>query len=155
MNKIDKIKILTENTILRTISTEVNLNDENLKHNIELMLKFVQAEENIAIGLSAIQIGIPERFFVMRIGYEYKEILNPTIIYKNNKKRSHEACLSIPGQSGYVKRHNKIKVVYYDLNNIKHQKTLKGLDAMVFQHEFDHLNGKLFIDKESFIKDRG
>jgi len=154
MNKIEKIKILTVgNTILQTLSNEVDLNDENLKHNIELMLKFVQAEENIAIGLSAIQIGIPKRFFVMRMGYEYKEIINPIIIYKNNKKRSHEACLSVPGQSGYVKRYNKIKVTYYDLNNVKHQKTLKGLNAMVFQHELDHLNGLLFIDAESFIKD--
>jgi peptide deformylase len=57
-----------------------------------------------------------------------------------------EGCLSVPGLRGYVERPSKIQVTYYDLEGQKHEEVLDGFAATVFQHECDHLEGKLYID---------
>ncbi|ETW27607.1 hypothetical protein PFFCH_04891 [Plasmodium falciparum FCH/4] len=58
-----------------------------------------------------------------------------------------EGCLSFPGIEGKVERPSIVSISYYDINGYKHLKILKGIHSRIFQHEFDHLNGTLFIDK--------
>jgi peptide deformylase len=58
-----------------------------------------------------------------------------------------EGCLSVPGLRGYVERPQFVRVTYQDLRGAKHVLELKGFLATVFQHEFDHLDGKLYIDR--------
>ena len=112
------------------------------------------------VGLAAPQIAISKRFFAVLCGDDNGEIIeyvvyNPEIIAESVQMEylcNGEGCLSVPGKSGVVLRHKKIKVkgiFYYPLTGeLKEDKrTFSGYPAIVFQHEFDHLNGVLFIDK--------
>jgi peptide deformylase len=107
-------------------------------------------------GLAAPQIGINKRIFVARqfINREENEIfkdivmINPIIIkLSENTNTMLEACLSIKDTYGYVRRPNNIKVLYTDLKGDKVTLKTGGFLARVIQHEFDHLEGVLFIDK--------
>lgn len=75
-------------------------------------------------------------------------MVNPQIISKSDKMViSEEACLSLPKLKGKVWRHDTIKVSRTDLSGKKHTEKLSGYDAIIVQHEVDHLDGVLFIDK--------
>lgn len=109
------------------------------------------------IGLAAPQIGVLKKMFVIatpinneqgdEVNFFKKVFINPSIIDKSDKKVFYnEGCLSIPGIYEDVLRSESITVSYSDsdFNNIEEK--LDGIVARVFQHEFDHLNGILFID---------
>ena len=123
---------------------------------VEIAKDLLDTLENSKVpgaGLAAPQIGINKRVCVVRKFYgdnKYKDIvlINPTIIkYSKEKILSLEGCLSIKDTYGYVLRYKKIKISYTDLSGIK--KTLKadGFLSRVVQHELDHLEGILFIQK--------
>ena len=111
------------------------------------------------IGLAAPQIGISKQLAVIKIeedsdrytGNQESEefvIFNPLINYLPSEKQGFwEGCLSVPGLRGYVKRPSKIKVDYLDEHANEKKIVLSGFLATVFQHELDHLRGKLFIDR--------
>ena len=100
------------------------------------------------IGLSANQIGINSKFFVAEVNNKFYAILNPTIEKESREKAElEEGCLSVPGIYGMVTRSQKITISGFDINNKKIKIKAWGLLAQVFQHEMDHLNGKLFIDR--------
>ena len=111
------------------------------------------------IGLAAPQIDEPVRLAIIEIGggqSRYGEIpampltvfVNPTIEVVDPKAAGYwEGCLSVPGLRGYVERPQFVRVTYQDLSGKKHVLELKGFLATVFQHEFDHLDGKLYIDR--------
>ncbi len=111
------------------------------------------------IGLAAPQIDEPVRLAIIEIGggpNRYGEVqampltvfVNPTIEVVDPKAAGYwEGCLSVPGLRGYVERPQFVRVSYQDLNGKKHVLELKGFLATVFQHEFDHLDGKLYIDR--------
>lgn len=88
-------------------------------------------------------MGVNKTAFIMRKGDKYQIVINPKILSKSGLREYQEGCLSIPDQSWIVSRYREIKVVYRDENyNIKIE-VLTGLDAEVFQHEYDHLFGIL------------
>lgn len=108
------------------------------------------------VGLSAPQIGVNLRMFIVRKFIETPKgesfieytVINPKIINKSSKKdKSLEACLSIADTFGYVNRNRQVTIEYTDLQGNK--KTLSGskLLSYAIQHEIDHLDGVLFIDK--------
>lgn len=103
------------------------------------------------VGLAATQIGHDERYFVGKIGTEkapLKPFINPQITWMSKRtKKYFEGCLSIPDYWGETIRSIQIKVSYQDLSGKTHLETLKGVDAWIFQHEVDHLDGKLFVDR--------
>lgn len=117
------------------------------------------------VGLSANQIGLDFKLFVARIPQEvssqrslissqkFYAIFNPEII-KLSKEKSvmEEGCLSVPGISGLVERPEKITLVGYDKNAKRIKSKAWGLLAKIFQHEVDHLNGILFIDKAKSVQ---
>ena len=144
--------------ILEKVCDEVDLNDDNLSYIIRKMFKTLNKSNGI--GLAAPQVGINKRFFVINTniirelpkGERIRDVfLNPVIIsYSDKKISSSEGCLSIPLLSDVlVDRYEEIKVGYYNQKLEYCEKTLKGKLAIVFQHEFDHLNGVLLTHKLS------
>lgn len=105
------------------------------------------------IGLSAIQIGIPIQLFVIEArldseNFYFKEtFINPVIDKEYGLKEVHsEGCLSIPGLTGMIERHTDIRVTYYDRDWKKKSVIFNGYKARIIQHEYDHLQGKLYPD---------
>ena len=103
------------------------------------------------VGLSANQIGISERVFVMILHMETQEIItcfNPRIIKKyNDDVWFEEGCLSFPDEIINIQRPNRIVVKYEDEDKKNHKIKLDGLAARVFLHEFDHLEGIVFTER--------
>lgn len=78
--------------------------------------------------------------------------INPEIISSEGETYSEEGCLSVPGLYERIKRFEKIKVEFYDETFQKKELTTAGLLAIVIQHEYDHLEGKLFIDRLPIVR---
>jgi peptide deformylase len=105
------------------------------------------------IGLSANQIGLNTRVFVARVENKFYAVFNPEIIQESKEKnKMDEGCLSIPGVYGLVERPAKVTLKGYDANGRPIKIKAWGLLARVFQHEVDHLNGNLFIDKAKQVE---
>ena len=104
------------------------------------------------VGLSANQIGINERVFIMMIDMETEETItcfNPRIVKTYDKKVwGEEGCLSFPDESFNISRPEKIVVKYEDENKIDHKVKLDGFAARVFLHEFDHMEGINFTQRK-------
>ena len=106
------------------------------------------------VGLAANQIGLDYRLAVILIPESDEEdaplkryvIINPVILAKRGEKLEEEGCLSIPGLWADVKRATDITIKYLDENGVEQVKRARGLLAKAFQHEVDHLDGKLFVD---------
>jgi peptide deformylase len=120
------------------------------------------------IGLAANQVGILERVIVLDIDYEMEEdpegkgsliknknpliFFNPEIIAAEGKLLFEEGCLSVPDYNAEVMRSKKIRVRFLDVEGTSQEREAEGLLAVALQHEMDHLEGKLFIDRLSPIK---
>jgi len=106
------------------------------------------------VGLAANQIGLDYRLAIILLPNPKEEdapptryvIINPVILAKRGEKLEEEGCLSIPGLWADVKRATDITVRYTDENGVEQVKRARGLLAKAFQHEVDHLDGKLFVD---------
>lgn len=108
--------------------------------------------EHKGVGLAAPQIGINEQIFVADVGDGPIAVINPKIVKKKGLAVMEEGCLSIPGITVKVKRPEKIFVSYTDEQNNKVERELDELLARVFQHETDHLHGKLIVDYASLAQ---
>ena len=147
-------KLLESNNPLLSITLSEcskELDRKELKDNlIETMNNFT------GIGLSANQCGIMERVFVMYSDVKKKEIIacfNPKIIYESEEKITmDEGCLTFPGLWLKVKRPDGIEVEYEDENGEKQEKAMFGLEARIFQHEYDHMKGTDFTQRVSRLK---
>lgn len=146
-----------EEKILRTKTKPVDFATVNNKELEELIttMRSVMVRFN-GIGLSANQIGIPLRVFVAQLpqengkGYKGKfyAVFNPKIVKKSLKKVSdEEGCLSVPGVYGSTPRSYKVTLEGFDKKGVPLSITAEGLLARIFQHEVDHLDGKIFIDR--------
>ncbi len=113
--------------------------------------------ENNGLGMAAIQLGVKKRILVMRKPWctdQLVTMINPRLLRGNGKNTKPEGCFSIPlpdGIGALVTRRADVVVEYTDVDGIVHKnEMLVGVDARVFQHEFDHLNGILFVNKSRF-----
>jgi len=116
------------------------------------------------VGLAAIQIGVDVRALIINVPLEVEdgahdqpkdntlEMINPVIVEKDGSEIFQEGCLSIPGVYEDVERAKHVKVEYFDRDGNK--KTIEDEDflSVAMQHEMDHLDGKVFIEKLSYIK---
>jgi peptide deformylase len=107
---------------------------------------------NIAVGLAAPQIGIPLKFAVINHtrdrNHENLLLVNPIIISLAGKRDTKkEACMSVPGYSGDVERRKKVSIDYQDRHGTKRSLEAEGFLARVIQHEIDHLEGFLYLDR--------
>ena len=163
-----KLKIVKDNNpIMRKRSLPVNLplsvEDKKTLDDMLEYLKLSQDEEYAAkhniragVGIAAIQIGLLKRMFCIYYetedGIVQYQLVNPKIIEYSVKKcalQNGEGCLSVDGEHpGLSHRYYKIKMVAFDaLTNQDIVITARGFDAIVLQHEYDHLDGKFFYDR--------
>ena len=98
-------------------------------------------------GLAAPQIGLLRRAVVMDIGEGLREFINPEIVDADGEQEGMEGCLSLPGYYGLVKRYNRVKVRSMARDGSEVWTEAEGLYAVCIQHELDHLDGILFIDR--------
>jgi len=115
--------------------------------------------ETSGIGLAAPQVGISEAMIVVDAGTGLYKLLNPKITFREGTQEMEEGCLSVPGIGVRVKRAKKVIVEAIDESGKPVKIEAEDLLACVFQHELDHLDGKLIIDyapdKEKLIKKFG
>jgi peptide deformylase len=102
------------------------------------------------VGLAAPQVGVLERLFVWEVEDENGAVVNPEIISSSDEESVYEeGCLSVPGLYRDVTRPARIEVRWLDLDGNSHTASLDGFKARVWQHEIDHLDGTLFVDRLS------
>lgn len=147
--------------VLRKIAEDITPEYPNLKELIQNMFETMNNADGV--GLAAPQIGLPIRVVTIDLDVlsedypEYKEFrkayINGHILeVLGEEVTMEEGCLSLPGIHENVKRSNKIHVKYMDENLVKHDEIVEGYLARVMQHEFDHLDGKVFIDHISVMR---
>jgi len=157
-----KLKIYTieepnEEKLLRKTSEDVTLDELKSKDFKEfldnLLHTALTSEEQVGIesgGISAPQVGVNKNVIYM-LNYDtadFELLINPQVQNIGDKTNiDYEGCLSVPNVEKQVKRFNKVKVKYLNKEGKKVKRRFNGINARVLQHEDDHLNGILFIDK--------
>jgi peptide deformylase len=108
------------------------------------------------VGLAAPQVGVLKRVIIIDCGSkdepELIRAVNPQIVERDGECGEEEGCLSVPGYYASVKRSSWVKVRYQDMQGHWVERECEGLLAIAFQHEIDHLDGKLFVDRLSSLK---
>ncbi len=148
---------------LKQVSKPVEHFDEELHTLLDDMYDTMRAKNGV--GLAAIQVGIDKRVLIINIPLEgiaegeeeqprenTLEMINPVIIEKDGSTKFQEGCLSVPGIYEEVERAKHVKVEYCDRHGEKHIIEDDDFLAIAMQHEIDHLEGHVFIEKLSFIK---
>ena len=140
------IKVLTmDHRALRTQSEPYDLDKEN-PINVANKLKIVLSNFS-GHGLAANQIGINKRMFVYKHDGKFVTVINPVITETSDELWNYqEGCLSIPGFWWNVDRPKKINLKGFDLKGNEIEIETTKITARIFQHEMDHINGKLVID---------
>lgn len=149
------LKIITNpNPILREKSIEIKQEKISSKEIKELCLDMAETMiKKDGVGLAAPQIGKNIRLIVINTKDGEVFMINPKIVKKSAIKQwGEEGCLSVPDVFGLVKRHKKIHCQYTDLDGKIIKMKAEDLTARVIQHETDHLDGVLFIDKAKEVK---
>ncbi len=154
--KKKKIELITyKNDFIRTISDDIKNIDNQIKDLAKVMNHIM--DKNNGIGLAGIQIGENKRIITIDLTKQSEDpiikplkitLINPVIISKSERcEDGLEGCLSVPGKQGTVERRFWIEIEALTLDGNPYSKKLFDLAARVAQHEIDHLNGILFIDK--------
>lgn len=132
------------NKILRKKTKKIDTLTEEHQVILEDMVRAMR--RNNGVGLAAPQVGLDMRIAVIDAGGGILKIINPSIIKRDGSDTTEEGCLSIPSVLVKVKRSKTVTVEYTDESGKINKKTFTGLEAKAFQHEIDHLNGRLIID---------
>jgi peptide deformylase len=150
-------KIVTvPNAILKKPVRKIAEIDNRIKKiAIEMAETLEKLDHPKGVGLAANQVGLDLAIFVFRDHNKIRPIINPQIIWHSNsevldqreKNTMLEGCLSIPNYYGTVKRYDRVKISYLDLDGKIREEEFGMPEAVIIQHETDHLNGKLFIEK--------
>lgn len=147
--------------VLRKKATEIDKDYPGIKEFVANMFETMYKADGI--GLAAPQVGKSIRLIVIDAStlkdensemQDFKRVyINPVVTNNTNETiTAEEGCLSVPGVRENVQRYTDIKVSYLDENFEEKSENLKGFKAIIVQHEIDHLNGKLFVDRISGLK---
>ena len=150
-------------SILRKKALPVEKNDEKLKEIIENMWETMYSSDGV--GLAAPQVGLSIRLFIVDAtsGAEeepelkdFKKVfINPVILELTGEEWvMNEGCLSLPEIREDVSRPDEVKIRYNDENFVEHTEVFKGFAGRIIQHEYDHLEGVLFVDHLSSLRKR-
>lgn len=152
------IEVGKDNPILRTVCDPITKNE--WKQYVKLwneMVKYIKNPDHAGVGLAAPQVGITKRIMVVSLlrswdddSFKTVMMLNPEILEASDETTTEieEGCLSLPkSKKGFVARHKTIKFKYYDEKMKEKILVLSDLASVIVQHELDHLNGELYIDK--------
>lgn len=136
-------------TALREIAQEVDKIDDEILEILDNMVETMHSAKGV--GLAAPQVGISKRLFVCDQGDGVvRKVINPVITPLTEKLMDYEeGCLSIPGIYKKVQRPEKIKIEYLNEKGESVTEEVEGSLAIIMQHEYDHLNAVLFVDKVS------
>ena len=161
---LQRLRIYTyPSPILKKIALPIRTFDADLSEFIEKMIQTMYHSRGI--GLAAPQVGCSIRLFISDTSFEFddendsivlnanpKAYINPKIIKKEGEILNEEGCLSFPGIYEKVKRFEKISMQYQDVKGQEKIINATGLESICLQHELDHLNGIVFIEKLSPLK---
>ncbi|RNL50609.1 peptide deformylase [Pedobacter jejuensis] len=144
--------------VLKKIGTDIDKDYPELKELIANMFDTMYYASGV--GLAAPQIGLPIRLFIVDTGEDedgnpgYKKVfINAQILEETGEPWNfNEGCLSIPDIRENILRKPNIKIKYLDENFVEHTEDVDGMPARVIQHEYDHIEGKLFTDKVSILR---
>lgn len=141
----------TEDKILRTQSKEIKKVDKAILQLIDDMHDTLEAEHGL--GVAAPQVGFNIRLALARLNHGTPHevvitMINPEITFLSPEfAEMEEGCLSIPGVFGPCRRSNEVVVRFFDVKGKKQTLRLTDLNARIIQHEVDHLNGMLYVDR--------
>jgi peptide deformylase len=146
---------------LKQVSTPVEAVDDDIRALIADMFETMYAAPGI--GLAAVQVGVPRRVLVIDLQEPEEEggepvrdprvFINPEILEHSPHDVPYtEGCLSVPDQYAEVDRPDRIRARWLDLDGIAREEEITGMLAVCLQHEMDHLEGILFIDRLSRLK---
>ncbi len=145
-----KLKIvLAGNPVLREVAKPVDRIDKKLQRLLKDMAETMYAADGV--GLAAPQVGVSKRIVVIDVGDGLYELINPVIIKKEGSVLGSEGCLSVPDYEGEVERAEYVECEFTDKTGQRMILSASGLLAICIQHELDHLDGLLFIDKAKTI----
>ena len=145
--------------VLKEKAEPVKEFDDLLQRLIDDMIETMYAAPGL--GLAANQVGVLKQVLIIDVGTDEEEeaeesslmvLVNPEIVLEEGKHESEEGCLSIPDYTTIVKRFEKVKVKCLDRHGEPCEIEGEGLLAKALQHEIDHLNGILFVDRIGRIK---
>lgn len=137
------------NDVLRGVCRPVTkFNDIRLPLLLKDMAEAMYRENGV--GLAAPQIGIRRRMVVVDVGEGLIELVNPEITRSEGSVGAVEGCLSVPGRRGYVMRAEKVHVKAQDRKGEHFELDAEGLLARCLQHEIDHLDGVLYVDRMEY-----
>jgi len=156
MAKVLKIAELG-NPVLRSPAHPIdNIQDVRVQRLIDNLLKTIKKQNGVGIAapqvFESLQLFIvasrPNLRYLNAPTMEPTPMVNPKITaYSDEQEKGWEGCLSVPGLRGQVMRSKEIEVVYCDRHGQEHQKVFTDFVARIVQHEFDHINGKVFVDR--------
>ncbi len=141
---------------LKLISKPVEKVDDSIRRLMDDMLETMYASQGI--GLAAPQVGMAKRVIVVDLARQGEpphplRLANPEVIWRSQEEMlCEEGCLSVPDQYSEVSRPKAVKIRYLDYQNEIREMDAEGYLATCLQHEIDHLNGVLFIDRLSTLK---
>lgn len=152
MLKVIQVTDAKELEVLTASSSDVDVKDNLLPLLAKRMFLSMRDPANPGIGIAAPQVGINKNvFWVQRFdkeGEPFEFYANPKIVWRSALlRKGMEGCLSIPEIRGDVLRNYTIQLIYWDQDGEFHEEVVEGFTAVVFQHEYDHLNGILFTDR--------
>ena len=153
--------VLYGDPVLKKRAKEVEHGDESVQEFVEHLFETMYAAQGV--GLASPQVGESLRVFVIDTHPMHEEaesglkkaFINPTMLEEDGEAWAfEEGCLSIPGIRADVERKPKIRIQYFDENWNEMEETYEGIEARVIQHEYDHIEGKLFTDYLTPFKKR-
>ena len=148
--------LLAPDPRLKSKSQPVEGVDDEIRGLMDDMAETMYAAPGI--GLAAIQIGVPKRVLVVDVEQEEKGrnalfLANPQIVWRSEETaRFEEGCLSVPSEYEEVERPTRVRVRFLDYWGELREREMEGMLAVCVQHEMDHLDGVLFIDRISRLK---
>ncbi|MGI5873176.1 MAG: peptide deformylase [Bacillota bacterium] len=134
-----------ESTVLREKAKPVKEVNDTIRTLLDDMAETMYAAEGV--GLAAPQVGISRRIIVVDVGEGLIELINPVLLKGRGKQVGDEGCLSVPGYYAPVERYKTVYIEGLDRDGKKVSIKAKDFPAVALQHEIDHLDGILFIDK--------
>jgi len=145
------------NSVLRQVATPVtDVMSDRIQTLCDRLLALVK--ESNGVGIAAPQVGESLRLFIVasrpNLRYPNAPTMNPIVMinpkivsHANETEKGWEGCLSVPGIRGLVPRYKQIDVEYIGRGGMPYQQTFTDFVARIFQHELDHLDGKVFLDR--------
>ena len=157
MNSISSPQIrLFPDPVLRKKCDQIDHFGNSLEALIRDLIKTMKSQPH-GIGIAAPQIGITQQVAVVDVsprvpGSKILILVNPQVLEVRGEKMSREGCMSLPDYTGNIKRYDFVRLRWQDENGEFHSKEFNGIEAVCIQHEVDHLNGVIFMDRVISLK---